>query len=139
MGSPRSAIEYRGVPAHRPGNHCGHYRRPGSASPRIQCAVESLEHAVQREIFEEAGIRVIDPVYLGSQPWPFPASLMLGFTARVDPDSVGDATPDGTEILDLRWFTRTELAASLGDIRLPGRTSIARAIIEEWYGEAIVD
>jgi len=100
---------------------------------------ESLEHAVQREIFEEAGIRVIDPVYLGSQPWPFPASLMLGFTARIDPDAVGDATPDGTEILDLRWFSRAELAASLGDIRLPGRTSIARAIIEEWYGEAIVD
>jgi NAD+ diphosphatase len=100
---------------------------------------ESLEHAVAREIFEEAGIRVIDPVYLGSQPWPFPASIMLGFTARVDPESVGAATPDGKEILDLRWFSRAELVAALGEIRLPGRTSIARAIIEEWFGETIND
>lgn len=100
---------------------------------------ESLESAVVREIFEESGIRVVDPVYLGSQPWPFPASLMLGFTATVDPDFAGIEKPDGVEILDLRWFTRDELAASLGEIKLPGRTSIARAIVEEWYGGVIDD
>lgn len=95
---------------------------------------ESLEAAVIREVHEEAGLRVIDPVYVGSQPWPFPASLMLGFRAQLDPAHAGDLRPDGTEILDLRWFTRAELAASLGDVLLPGRTSIARAIIEDWYG-----
>ena len=100
---------------------------------------ESLESAVEREIFEESGLRVIDPVYLGSQPWPFPASLMLGFTARVDPTSDHSPVPDGTEILDLRWFTRDELRDSLGDIMLPGPTSIARAIIDEWFGEPIND
>ena len=100
---------------------------------------ESLEHAVVREIFEESGIRVINPKYLGSQPWPFPASLMLGFTAQVDPAFAGIEQADGVEILDLRWFSRAELAASLDEIRLPGRTSIARAIVEEWYGATIDD
>ncbi|MEP6478324.1 MAG: NAD(+) diphosphatase [Rhodoglobus sp.] len=100
---------------------------------------ESLESAVAREIFEEAGIRVVDPVYLGSQPWPFPASLMLGYSAKVDPAFGNDLTPDGTEILDLRWFSREELAASLDEILLPGPTSIARAIIEEWFGGPIDD
>lgn len=105
---------------------------------------ESLETAVQREVLEESGIHVIDPVYLGSQPWPFPASLMLGFTARVDPEHGTDTTPDGTEILDLRWFSREELAAAVDgvsahQVKLPGPTSIARAIIEEWFGGPIVD
>jgi NAD+ diphosphatase len=100
---------------------------------------ESLEAAVVREVFEESGIRVTDPVYLGSQPWPFPASLMLGFTARVEPGSGTLAAPDGEEILDLRWFTRAELAASLDEIVLPGHTSIARAILEHWYGGPIDD
>lgn len=98
---------------------------------------ESLESAVKREVFEEAGLRVIGPVYLGSQPWPFPASLMLGYTARVDPTSDGVVKPDGAEILDLRWFSRDELTAALGEIILPGQTSIARAIIEEWFGGPI--
>ncbi len=100
---------------------------------------ESLEAAVAREIFEESGVHVVDPIYLGSQPWPFPASLMLGFTARVAPGHTGNGTPDGAEILDLRWFSRAELTDALTEIKLPGRTSIARAIIEEWYGEEIVD
>ena len=100
---------------------------------------ESLEAAVVREIFEESGINVIDPVYLGSQPWPFPASLMLGFTARVDPAIESLLTPDGHEILELRWFTRDELRDSLGEILLPGPTSIARSIIERWYGGPLDD
>lgn len=100
---------------------------------------ESLESAVVREVFEESGIRVVDPVYLGSQPWPFPASLMLGFLARVDPAHGTETTPDGAEILDLRWFSRDELAAALTEIKLPGPTSIARAILEEWFGGPIDD
>jgi NAD+ diphosphatase len=100
---------------------------------------ESLEAAVIREIFEESGINVVDPIYLGSQPWPFPASLMLGFTARVDPAIESLLTPDGHEILELRWFTRDELRESLGDILLPGPTSIARSIIERWVGGPLVD
>lgn len=102
-------------------------------------AGESLESAVQREIFEESGVHVVDPVYLGSQPWPFPASLMLGFTARVDPCRPVDARPDGEEILELRWFSRDELAASVGEVLLPGPTSIARTIIEHWFGGPIDD
>jgi NAD+ diphosphatase len=97
---------------------------------------ESLEAAVRREIFEESGIRVIDPVYLGSQPWPFPASLMLGFRALADPAGDWTLTPDGAEILDLRWFTREELRGN-ADVILPGKTSIARAIIEGWLGAPI--
>lgn len=100
---------------------------------------ESLEAAVEREIFEESGIRVTDPHYLGSQPWPFPASLMLGFTARVDQERDSTLQADGEEILEVRWFSRAELADALDDIILPGRASIARAIIEFWYGGEIVD
>jgi NAD+ diphosphatase len=100
---------------------------------------ESLEHAVQREIFEESGIRVVDPVYLGSQPWPFPASLMLGYRATVDPVDPGSLEPDGAEIIDLRWFTREELIEAGDTVILPGRSSIARAIIEDWYGSEIDD
>ena len=99
---------------------------------------ESLEGAVIREVFEEAGVRVTNPVYLGSQPWPFPASLMLGFRAKVDPDHA-ELRPDGDEIVDVRWFSRAELASSLDEIALPGGTSIARAIIEDWYGGPIND
>ncbi|HWL00765.1 MAG TPA: NAD(+) diphosphatase [Microbacteriaceae bacterium] len=98
---------------------------------------ESLEAAIVREIREESGLRVVDPVYVGSQPWPFPASLMVGFMARLAPDEDPTPRPDGVEILDLRWFSRAELAASLGEIRLPMRTSIARAIIERWYGSPL--
>lgn len=100
---------------------------------------ESLESAVVREVFEESGIRVTDPVYLGSQPWPFPASLMLGFRATVDAARESRLEPDGEEILDLRWFSRDELTAALDEIALPGGTSIARAILEDWYGGPIED
>ncbi len=102
---------------------------------------ESLEAAVIREVHEESGLRVTDPVYLGSQPWPFPASLMVGFRAHVPEGESTVGTPDGAEILELRWFTRDELrdAAAAGEIILPGPTSIARAIIEDWYGDEVAD
>ncbi len=96
---------------------------------------ESLEDAVRREVWEESGVRVEEPEYLGSQPWPFPASLMLGFRARAVDGDPTTARPDGVEILDVRWFSRDEIRERAGDtLLLPGRTSIARAIIEEWYG-----
>jgi NAD+ diphosphatase len=99
---------------------------------------ESFESAVVREVFEESGLRVTDPVYLGSQPWPFPASIMFGFTARLaDGQAPAALLPDGEEILDLRWFSRDELRASGDAIILPGRSSIARAIIEHWLGEPL--
>lgn len=92
---------------------------------------ESLEQAVAREIFEESGVLVEHARYLGSQPWPFPSSLMLGFSAIASDDSEWTLTPDGEEILDLRWFTREELRGN-SDLILPGPTSIARAIIDDW-------
>ena len=98
---------------------------------------ESLEAAVVREVFEESGLVVTNPVYMGSQPWPFPASLMVGFRAEIEQESLAGIRPDGTEIVDLRWFTREELLASLGDVLLPGRPSIARAMIEDWLGQEL--
>ncbi|WP_158863397.1 NAD(+) diphosphatase [Leifsonia sp. AG29] len=96
---------------------------------------ESFESAVEREIFEEAGIRVVDARYKGSQPWPFPASVMIGMTARLAPGQhPSGLDPDGEEILELRWFSREELWEARGQIVLPGRSSIARALIEDWYG-----
>lgn len=100
---------------------------------------ESFEAAVEREIFEESGLRVVDPVYLGSQPWPFPASLMVGFRARLAEGEDPTGRPDGEEILELRWFSRSELQDALGEILLPGPTSIARRIIEDWFGAEIDD
>lgn len=99
---------------------------------------ESLESAVVREVFEESGIRVVDPVYLGSQPWPFPRSLMIGFHALADPSLEHSLVPDGEEILDLRWFTREQLATTT-DVILPGPTSIARRMIEHWLGHELED
>lgn len=99
---------------------------------------ESLESAVRREVLEEVGVVVGDVEYLGSQPWPFPASLMLGFTARaVDPT----VRADGVEITDARWFTREQLAAAVtsGEVVPPGGISIARRLVEHWYGAELVD
>lgn len=99
---------------------------------------ESLEAAVRREVAEEVGVVVGDVEYLGSQPWPFPASLMLGFTARaVDPT----LRIDGVEISDARWFTRRELdeATRSGEIVVPPGISIARRLVEHWYGGSLDD
>ena len=96
---------------------------------------ESLNHAVVREVFEEAGVRVINPEYLGSQAWPYPHSLMVGFRAQIDPKHAHmTATPDGEEIVKLRWFSRADFVAEADSLQLPGKASISRAIIEHWYG-----
>jgi NAD+ diphosphatase len=101
-------------------------------------AGESAEAAVVREVREEAGV-VLDDAriqYLGSQPWPFPGSLMLGYHAWALTTQV---EPDGEEIAEARWFTRDELrvACDKGEVLLPPRISIARALIEEWFGETL--
>jgi NAD+ diphosphatase len=100
---------------------------------------ESLEQAVAREVAEEAGLTVTSVAYLGSQPWPFPCSLMLGFTASVDdPERV---RADGDEVLEVRWFTREQLAEAVasGEVVLSWRISIARGLIEHWYGGLLED
>ena len=101
---------------------------------------ESLEAAVIREIGEEARVRVDRVAFAGSQPWPLPGSLMIGFTARVAAEvAATSARPDGVEILALRWFTREELPSATAEITLPGETSIARWMLERWYGGPIFE
>ena len=98
-------------------------------------AGESFEQCVVREVYEEAGVRVSNINYLGSQPWPFPQSLMIAFEATIeDPEN---ARPDGEEIVEIRWFNRDELYASIveGILLLPPVISVARAMIQAWYGE----
>lgn len=99
-------------------------------------AGESLESAVRREIFEESGVRVGEVAYRGSQPWPLPRSLMLGFTGEA---LSAELVPDGAEIQDLRWFTREQLGAELrdGTLQIPRGASIAHALIRSWYGEKL--
>jgi NAD+ diphosphatase len=101
-------------------------------------AGESLETTVAREVAEEAGVALADIRYRGSQAWPYPRSLMVGFHATaVDDDA---ARPDGEEIVDVRWFTREEIAAALageGEVTLPGTASIARRLIEDWLSAAV--
>jgi NAD+ diphosphatase len=100
---------------------------------------ESAEAAVVREVEEETRVVVSGMRYLGSQPWPFPSSLMLGYIARAESDI--DPAPDGTEVAEARWYSRTELALALADgtVRLPAPVSIARRLIEYWYGEPLSD
>jgi len=97
---------------------------------------EPLEAAVRREVLEEVGVVVGEVQYRGSQPWPFPASLMLGFTARATSTGV---RVDDVEISDARWFTRAGLAEAVasGEVLLPPSTSIALRLVEDWYGEEL--
>jgi NAD+ diphosphatase len=97
---------------------------------------ESLEAAVAREMKEESGLDVTDPKYTYSQAWPYPASVMLGFSAKAN--SSQQLRPDGEEIAKLRWFSREELSAEAKDILLPGRASISRAMIELWFGKELI-
>ncbi|MET0297283.1 MAG: NAD(+) diphosphatase [Microbacterium sp.] len=109
-------------------------------SARFSCfagfaeAGESLEAAVHREVREESGVEVVDVRYRGSQAWPYPRSLMLGFLATaVDDDA---ALADGEEIASVRWFSRDEIGEALrgeGAVLLPGRASIAHRLISSWH------
>jgi NAD+ diphosphatase len=96
---------------------------------------ESLEEAVAREIKEEVGIAVEDVRYHSSQPWPFPASIMLGFHARALERRI---RINEHELESAAWFTRGELRCSPEDdrFRLPRRDSIARRLIEDWLQDA---
>ena len=86
-------------------------------------AGESLEDTVRREVFEEVGLQVGNIRYFGSQPWPFPNSLMVGFTATW---IGGDLRIDNDEIVDAQWFAPDGLPM------IPGKPSIARALIDDW-------
>ena len=98
-------------------------------------AGESAEAAVVREVAEETGLRVVSVEQVATQPWPFPRSLMLGYRARLEPGEVL-ASPDGEEVTDVRVLSREELSAAVdsGQIVLPGASSIARMLIEDWFG-----
>ena len=91
---------------------------------------ESLEDAVRREIMEETNVKAGHCTYIGSQPWPFPAALMLGFHARAESTEI---CCNDQELADARWFTRDDLAA--GRVRLPPRESIAWRLIQAWFDE----
>ena len=100
---------------------------------------ESVEQAVAREVFEEAAIIVGQIRYLGSQPWPMPRSLMLGFQAMAAGGQ--RITVDDDEIGEARWFTREEMRASIdsGELGIAPTSSIARRLIEYWYGAELPD
>ncbi len=91
---------------------------------------ESLEEAVAREVFEETGVRVEQVRYHSSQPWPFPASLMMGFYAEA---RGGALRIDRSELVDASWFTRAQIRApEANGFTLPPQGSIARRLIEDW-------
>ena len=104
-------------------SHLAGYVEPG----------ESLEQAARREVGEEAGLTLASLEYVGSHPWPFPASIMVGYTARVENPEL---RLDDDEIADAFWVTREELAAKVasGEVILPPAGSIARGMLEDWAG-----
>jgi NAD+ diphosphatase len=93
---------------------------------------ETLEEAVRREVLEESGVEVDGVSYIASQPWPFPSSLMLGFSALAER---GDPAPGDDELAEVRWFERAEVeaaAAGEGPLMLAPPYSIARRLIDAW-------
>ena len=95
---------------------------------------ETLEHTVAREVFEEVGVRVGEVRYRGSQPWPFPQSLMLGFRATA---ASTDIAVDGDEIAEADWYTpgRIEADTATGTLILPPFDSISRRLVDDWLAE----
>jgi NAD+ diphosphatase len=97
---------------------------------------ESLEEAVRREVAEESAVEIGDPVYVSSQPWPFPTSLMLGFVA---PWRSGEPRRADGELDDVRWFSRDELADAVAGrdapLGVPPRLAIARRLMEHWLDD----
>jgi NAD+ diphosphatase len=94
---------------------------------------ETLEDAVRREAGEEVGLPVGDVTYFGNQPWPLPASLMLGFVAHAES---ADIDVDGAEIEAARWFTREQFGSAMaaGELQVPRGVSISSSLIAHWYG-----
>lgn len=92
---------------------------------------ESLEDAVRREVAEETNIQVATVEYHSSQPWPFPSSLMLGFTAVA---SSKDIQLNDNELEDAQWFSRKQLRS--GFPKLPFRLSIARRLVDDWLSHS---
>ena len=116
-GADEEALLARGVQFRAPMYSClAGFVEPG----------ESLEQAVVREVREEVGVEVGDVRYWGSQPWPFPHSLMIGFTARW---TAGEIEIDPSEILDAQWYRRDALPP------IPPGISIARKLIDAWLAE----
>jgi NAD+ diphosphatase len=97
---------------------------------------ESLPDAVRREVMEEVGVEVGDVEFSGSQPWPFPSSLMLGFHGTA---LTTDIQVDHAEIAEARWFTRQEISdlTASEDLLLPPIVSISRWLVENWHGGEI--
>lgn len=97
---------------------------------------ETLEEAVRREVLEESRVSVGDVAYVASQPWPFPSSLMIGFSARA---SGGEPRPADDELVEVRWFEREEVeaaAAGSSEIELSPPYSISRRLIDAWLEAA---
>ncbi|WP_394727237.1 NAD(+) diphosphatase [Altererythrobacter sp. GH1-8] len=96
---------------------------------------ETIEEAVAREVFEESGVRARDVSYIASQPWPFPSQLMIGCHSHTDDDGL---TIDYTEMAEIEWFTRDDVAASLagdGPFRTPPRHAIAHTLMQWWIDQ----
>jgi NAD+ diphosphatase len=95
---------------------------------------EDAERALVREVAEESGVVVTATEYLGSQPWPFPASLMLGFLAHAEDGR--DPVADGVELSEAYWFSREDVTRGVADgsLVLPPPVSIARRLVEHWFG-----
>jgi NAD+ diphosphatase len=97
---------------------------------------ESIEEACARELFEEASVRALRVRYHSTQPWPYPMSLMIGLFAEIED---GEAVADNVELEEVRWFTREEATAMLGELsaraRIPAGLAIAHQLIKAWVAE----
>ena len=121
------------------GDSCLLARRPRGVPNRYSCLAgyvepgESIEEATVREVFEESGVRIANVTYHSSQPWPFPATLMIGCFAEAESDEIN---VDGVEIAEARWFSRDEVGRALvGDhpsLTVPDRLAIAHHLIRAW-------
>jgi NAD+ diphosphatase len=122
------------------GERCLLSRRHGAPGNRWSALAgfvepgETLEAAVVREAREETGVEVIAVEYVATQPWPFPAALMIGFWAFADADRAGVPEPQADELVDARWFERGELRAALAEerIAIPPAGTIGNYLISTW-------